>query len=47
MIGSPVLLVTAVGGGLYWRYMHKAPVLTEKDTIVLADLDNKTGAFGS
>jgi hypothetical protein len=47
MIGSPVLMVTAVDGGLYWRYMHKAPVLTEKDTIVLADLDNKTGAFGS
>ena len=43
VIGATVLLVTVVGGGLYWRYTHKAPVLTEKDTIVLADFDNKTG----
>jgi eukaryotic-like serine/threonine-protein kinase len=42
-IGTMVLLVAAAGGGLYWRYTHKAPVLTEKDTIVLADFDNKTG----
>ena len=39
-----VLLVAAVGGGLYWRWRaHKAPALTDKDTIVLADFDNKTG----
>ena len=43
-IGVAVLLVAAAGGGLYWRWRaHKAPVLTEKDTIVLADFDNKTG----
>ena len=43
-IGTVVLLVAAAGGGLYWRWRaHKAPVLTEKDTIVLADFDNKTG----
>ena len=36
------MLVALIGGGLYWR-AHKAPVLTEKDTIVLADFDNKTG----
>ena len=28
--------------GCYWR-ARKTPVLTEKDTIVLADFDNKTG----
>ncbi len=43
-IGAVVLLVAAAGGGLYWRWRaHKAPALTEKDTIVLADFDNKTG----
>ncbi len=31
-----------VGGGLYYRSRPAAP-LTEKDTIVLADFDNKTG----
>ena len=34
----------AVGGGLYSRWRaHKVPVLTEKDTIVLADFENTTG----
>ncbi len=42
-IGVAVLVVVAViGGGLYWR-AHRKPVLTERDTIVLADFDNKTG----
>ena len=37
------LLAVIVGGGLYWRWRaHKRPVLTDKDTIVLADFDNKT-----
>jgi serine/threonine protein kinase/tetratricopeptide (TPR) repeat protein len=26
-----------------WFYLHRAPTLTEKDTIVLADFENKTG----
>ena len=51
MVGEPVLLwigvavlLVAAGGGLYWRWRaHKAPALTDKDTIVLADFDNKTG----
>ena len=31
-----------IAGGLYWR-AHRAPKLTERDTIVVADFDNKTG----
>ena len=42
-IGVAVLVV-ALGGGLYWRWRaHKVPALTDKDTVVLADFDNKTG----
>jgi eukaryotic-like serine/threonine-protein kinase len=38
-----VILATAVVGALvYWR-IRPRPALTEKDTIVLADFDNKTG----
>ena len=32
----------ALAGGFYWR-AHRPPKLTERDTIVLADFDNKTG----
>ncbi len=39
----PVLLLTSViAAGLYYR-SHQSKPLTEKDTIVLADFDNKTG----
>ena len=34
--------VLALCAGAY-VYLHRAPVLTDKDTIVLADFDNKTG----
>ena len=37
-----VIVVLAVAGTLYYR-ARKRPRLTEKDTIVLADFDNKTG----
>ena len=38
------LLAVIISGGIYWRWRtHKPPALTEKDTIVLADFDNKTG----
>jgi len=37
-----VVFVAILGGARYWR-SHRAPKLTEKDTIVLADFDNKTG----
>jgi eukaryotic-like serine/threonine-protein kinase len=38
-----VLLLALVGGGLYYRSAHQIPKLTSKDTIVLADFDNKSG----
>jgi len=42
-IAVPVLLVALlVAGGLYYR-SHQSNRLTEKDTIVLSDFDNKTG----
>jgi tetratricopeptide (TPR) repeat protein len=40
--GAAVLMAALVGGGLYYR-SHQAPKLTEKDTIVVGDFDNKTG----
>ena len=45
MVVVPAALVVTtalIGGGLYYR-SHKTNPLTEKDTIVLADFDNKTG----
>jgi len=40
---TAVLLVVAlVAGGLYYRW-HRSKPLTDKDTVVLADFDNKTG----
>src|ERR1700756_435434 len=43
LVPAAVVVVAAlVAGGLYFRSRHTAP-LTEKDTIVLADFDNKTG----
>jgi DNA-binding winged helix-turn-helix (wHTH) protein/tetratricopeptide (TPR) repeat protein len=34
--------VAIFGGNWYWR-SHRAPKLTQRDTIVVADFDNKTG----
>ncbi len=43
LIPAAVLVVAAlIAGGLYFR-SRSAATLTEKDTIVLADFDNKTG----
>ena len=36
--------VAILAGGIYWYWrFHRPPKLTDKDTIVLADFDNKTG----
>jgi len=37
-----VVVIALIAGGLYYR-SHRAAPLTDKDTIVLADFDNKTG----
>ena len=43
LAGAAVVLVAVlVGGGLYYRSRQTKP-LTDKDTIVVADFDNKTG----
>ena len=46
VVASTVFLLIAAGvlisGGIYYRSHHSRP-LTEKDTVVLADFENKTG----
>ena len=42
MTAACIVLIAVVAGVLIWR-AHKASALTEKDTIVIADFDNKTG----
>ena len=43
-IAVAILIITLlVAGGLYYRSRQYSQRLTEKDTIVLADFDNKTG----
>jgi len=37
-----VAVIAVIAGGLYYR-SHRAKPLTDKDTLVLADFDNKTG----
>jgi hypothetical protein len=43
LIPATAILVAAIGGWFYFRSHRRATALTEKDTIVLADFDNKTG----
>jgi len=38
-----ILIAAALGGTLYFRWRQTATRLTDKDTIVLSDFDNKTG----
>ncbi len=47
LLPAAVVVVALIAAGLYWRSRPAAPVatpatLTEKDTVVLADFDNKT-----
>ena len=39
---AAVFIAALVGGGLYYR-SHQSKPLTDKDTIVIADFDNRTG----
>jgi tetratricopeptide (TPR) repeat protein/predicted Ser/Thr protein kinase len=41
-VPSVVVVAALIAGGLYYR-SHRPKPLTEKDTIVLADFDNRTG----
>ena len=44
LVPAAVLLgVALIGGGLYYYRSHRTKPLTDKDTIVLSDFDNKTG----
>ena len=43
VIPAGILFVAAVVAGVAFLHTHRATALTEKDTIVLADFDNKTG----
>jgi serine/threonine protein kinase/tetratricopeptide (TPR) repeat protein len=38
-----ILVAGAIGGPLYFRWRHTTTRLTEKDTIVLSDFNNRTG----
>ena len=42
VVAPATLVVAALAVGSYF-YFHRTPKLTDKDTIVLADFDNKTG----
>jgi eukaryotic-like serine/threonine-protein kinase len=43
LVSIAVLLLAAVVGGLLYYRTHRAPRLTDKDTIVIADFANSTG----
>jgi eukaryotic-like serine/threonine-protein kinase len=47
LVPAAVIVVALITGGVYWRSRSTSSVattpLTEKDTVVLADFDNKTG----
>jgi Tfp pilus assembly protein PilF len=40
---AAAILVAVIGGFFYYRSSRRSPKLSAKDTIVLADFDNKTG----
>jgi len=42
-IAAAAVLLVAVAAGAWKLFVHRAPVLTEKDTVVLADFTNSTG----
>lgn len=42
-IAAAAVLLVVVGAGVWKLFVHRAPVLTEKDTVVVADFTNSTG----
>jgi len=42
-IAAGLVAMIVIGIGVFFHYSGRPPALTEKDTIVLADFDNKTG----
>jgi len=42
-VGVVAVIIAALVGGTYYWQSHKAPKLTEKDTLVVADFANTTG----
>ena len=42
-IAAAAVLLVVVAAGAWKLFVHRAPVLTEKDTVVLADFTNSTG----
>jgi serine/threonine protein kinase/tetratricopeptide (TPR) repeat protein len=43
LVPAALILVAAIGGTLYFRARQSTARLTDRDTIVLSDFDNKTG----
>lgn len=43
MVGAGLLALLAVAAGLAYRFIWRAPVLTERDSILIADFDNSIG----
>ncbi len=43
VLAAVILVAAAIGGTLYFRSRQSTTRLTDKDTIVLSDFDNKTG----
>jgi eukaryotic-like serine/threonine-protein kinase len=42
LVSAGAVVAALIGGGIYYRW-HRTKLLTDKDTVVLADFDNKTG----
>jgi serine/threonine protein kinase/tetratricopeptide (TPR) repeat protein len=40
---AAVVVIALLAGGAFFLYQHRKPVLTEKDTLLLADFTNTTG----
>lgn len=43
LVPAAVLVAAAIGGAFYFRSRHTTTRLSDKDTVVLSDFDNKTG----